>query len=211
MFGRLAGVVLALFATDRERLHSEGRKTLVARSVRTYAPGMLSTNDEGAGVSPAQPVDDRTGRTSAPGLVYAIRARATAHGTAQVDAGSETILFDSSWASEPSGLRGPAELLAGSFASCLLKNLERAGRLLDFHYGSAAVDVTARRQDDPPRFIEISYEMRVTTDEPERRLDLVHRNLQKYGTVYNTLAAVCDVHGSLRAEAPVQNERRRDH
>ncbi|GAA2049853.1 OsmC family protein [Leifsonia soli] len=138
---------------------------------------------------------------SAPTLTYSVRARSTAHGAAQVDAGSETIRFDSSWASGATGLPGPAELLASSFAACLLKNLERAGRLLDFHYGSAEVEVTARRQDDPPRFVEIVYELRVATDEPARRCELVHRNLQKYGTVYNTLAAVCDVHGSLVAEA----------
>lgn len=139
---------------------------------------------------------------TAPSLTYTVSARTTTHGRAQVDAGSEAVRFDSGWGSQPSGLPGPAELLASSFAACLLKNLERAGQLLGFDYGSAEVEVTARRQDDPPRFVEISYEMKVTTDEPTRRLDLVHRNLQKYGTVYNTLAAVCDVHGNLTADAP---------
>lgn len=147
-------------------------------------------------------MDDRAAGVSAPRLTYTVRGRTTAHETARIDAGSETIRFDSSWASRPSGLPGPAELLAGSFAACLLKNMERAGQLLDFHYGSAEVEVTVRRQDDPPRFVEVSYEMTVTTDESPRRLDLVHRNLQKYGTVYNTLAAVCDVHGTLAADAP---------
>jgi uncharacterized OsmC-like protein len=162
---------------------------------------METANESETGTSPAQPSRDRTTRVSAPSLTYTVRASTLAHGTAQVDAGSEAIRFDSSWASEPSGLPGPAELLAGSFAACLLKNLERAGQLLDFRYGSAEVGVTARRQDDPPRFVEITYELRVATDEPTRRLDLVHRNLQKYGTVYNTLAAVCDVHGTLVAVA----------
>jgi uncharacterized OsmC-like protein len=128
---------------------------------------------------------------------YSVHASTATHGVAQAEVGRETIRFDSSWASEPSGMPGPAELLAASFAACLLKNLERSSQLLGFQYDSAEVDVVARRQDDPPLFIEIGYELRVTTDEPARRLDLVHRNLQKYGTVYNTLAAVCDVHGSL--------------
>jgi hypothetical protein len=42
----------------------------------------------------------------------------------------------------------------------------------------------------------------VVTDEPERRVELAHRNLRNYGTVYNTLAAVCDVHGEMVAVPP---------
>lgn len=141
---------------------------------------------------------------SAADLTYTVRARTAAHGEAQAEVGAETIRLDSSWASPPSGLPGPAELLATSFAACLLKNLERSGTLLDFRYASAEVDVTARRQDDPPRFVEIAYELRVATDEPARRVDLVHRNLRKFGTVYNTLAAVCEVHGSMVATSAVE-------
>lgn len=145
--------------------------------------------------------DDRT---------YTVRAGTTAHGSARADAGDEVIRIDVGWGSPPSGLPGPAELLATSFAACLLKNLERSGRLLNFRYASAEVDVIARRQDDPPRFVEIAYAMRVVTDEPARRVDLVHRNLQKYGTVYNTLAAVCDVHGELLATTAAERGSRAD-
>lgn len=57
--------------------------------------------------------------------------------------------------------------------------------------GTAEVDVAARRQDSPPKFVEISYGMRITTSEPQRRIDVIHLKLHKYGTVYNTIAAVC--------------------
>jgi uncharacterized OsmC-like protein len=133
---------------------------------------------------------------------YTVRARIVGHARAEAEAAGETIAFDASWASPPSGLPGPAELLASAFAACLLKNLERAGHLLRFHYESAEVDVVARRQDSPPRFVEISYELRVATDESQRRVDLVHLNLRKFGTVFNTLAAACDVHGQVRATSP---------
>jgi len=59
------------------------------------------------------------------------------------------------------------------------------------------VEVVARRQDSPPKFTEIRYTLHVATDEPERRVQLAHRNLRNYGAVYNTLAAVCDVHEAL--------------
>jgi uncharacterized OsmC-like protein len=129
-----------------------------------------------------------------------VLARTTTPGSAEIAFGSEVVRFDRSWASEPSGLPGPAELLGASFAACLMKNLERAGQLLGFHYDDADVEVVARRQDDPPQFVEITYRMRIGTDEPQRRIDLIHRNLQRFGTVYNTLAAVCEVHGTVEAK-----------
>jgi uncharacterized OsmC-like protein len=138
---------------------------------------------------------------SSPPTSYTVRARSTGE-TAEVVVADETVTIDSRWGAEPAGLPGPADLLAAAFAACLLKNLERSRSMLSFSYDDAEVRVVAHRQDAPPRFTEISYELTVTTDEPARRVDLVHRNLQKYGTVYNTLAAVCDVHGEV-VVAPV--------
>jgi uncharacterized OsmC-like protein len=132
---------------------------------------------------------------------YRVRGRTTFAGTAQVDAGSETITFDASWAAGASGLPGPGELLAAAFAACLLKNVQRASQLLPFRYRGAEVDVIARRQDTPPRFAAIIYELRLVTDEPPRRVELLHHNLRRYGTVYNTLAAGCDVDGRVVALA----------
>ena len=131
---------------------------------------------------------------------YRVQGRSVAGGGAAIGAGDQSIPIDASWAAdEPSGLPGPAELLASAFAACLLKNLERSRALMSFQYESAEVDVHARRQDVPPKFIEIEYEVRVVTAENRRRVELLHLNLSKYGTVYNTLAAVCDVHGQVIA------------
>ncbi len=163
-------------------------------------------SDSGTGSGPSVTMMGRaaggTSRRRAsprPPATYAVRARANATGGAYADAGTETITFDASWGAGPSGLPGPAELLAAAFAACLLKNLNRAGQYLSFRYERAEVDVIARRQDAPPRFTEISYELRLVTSEPQRRIDLLHRNLRRFGTVYNTLAAACDVHGRVIA------------
>lgn len=114
-------------------------------------------------------------------------------------AARSTVALDATWGTPPTGDPGPADLLAGSFAACLLKNLARCHDLLGFDYSEATVEVTARRQDSPPRFVEISYRVELTTPESPRRVDLVHQNLRRFGTVYNTLAAVCDVHGTVSA------------
>jgi uncharacterized OsmC-like protein len=140
-----------------------------------------------------------------PGAVpseYRVRARALGAGRAEATAGTQVIPFDAGWGRLSSGLPGPAELLASAFAACLLKNLERTSQRLRFHYDGAEVDVTLRRQDAPPKFTEVTYELRLRTDEPEQRIDLVHRNLRKFGTVYNTLAPGCVIEGRIVATPP---------
>ena len=138
-----------------------------------------------------------TPRPSAP-HTYTVHAGATPGGPAVAHAGSETITFDGSWGvAVPSGLPGPADLLASAFAACLLKNVERSSQLMPFRYEDVDVVVTAHRQDSPPRFTGIHYELYLVTDEPPRRVELLHENLRRYGTVYNTLASVCEVEGTI--------------
>jgi uncharacterized OsmC-like protein len=131
---------------------------------------------------------------------YRVHGQGIAGHEASIQAGGQRVPIDSRWGAElPSELPGPAELLAAAFTACLLKNLERSGSMMPFSYQSAEIDVTARRQDSPPKFVEIEYEIRIVTDETPRRVELLHRNLSQFGTVYNTLAAVCDVHGTVVA------------
>lgn len=133
---------------------------------------------------------------------YRVTATAGPHGPSTLNTGGVPLDIDTRWGTESLGEPGPAELLAAAFAACLLKNLARCRDLLEFRYDEAHVEVVARRQDRPPRFVEISYTVRVATDEPGRRVELAHQNLRKFGTVYNTMAAVCDVHGSMEAHPP---------
>lgn len=132
-------------------------------------------------------------------LEYRVSARATHGGAAEVTAAQTPIPLDAGWATPPTGAPGPADLLGGAFAACLLKNLARSGALLGFEYDDAAVDVVLRRQDAPPKFVSVQYDLRITTEEPPRRIELVHTNLRRFGTVYNTLASVCDVDGTVTA------------
>lgn len=131
---------------------------------------------------------------------YRITAFTAADSHSEILAGTQSIPFDSAWgAATPSGLPGPAELLMAALAGCLLKGLERARAMLPFDYESADVTISARRQDAPPRFMEFEYEVRIVTSETDHRVQLLHRNLQQFGTIYNTLALACDVHGTVVA------------
>ena len=134
---------------------------------------------------------------------YEVRARIVRPGVSEIQAKQERISFDSS-PQMGNELPGPAELLCSAFAACLLKNVERFSEMLPFEQGGASVHVSAERQQDPPRFTSIHYELQVLTDEPEERVDLLQRNLVKYGTVFNTLAEVCEVSGTVVAERSEQ-------
>lgn len=57
------------------------------------------------------------------------------------------------------------------------------------------------RQDVPPRMESIDYEIVVDTDEPDRRLQLLHDNVKKYATVFNTVAPGTQLTGVLHREA----------
>ena len=129
---------------------------------------------------------------------YRVHARVSGPGVATGHAKEREIAFDTSRAGGDV-LPGPAELLALSFAACLLKNVERFSHLLSFDYAGASVAVEAERRDAPPRFTKIRYELRIRTNEDPHRVQLLHRNLRRFGTVYNTLAATCDVDGTIVA------------
>lgn len=92
---------------------------------------------------------------------------------------------------------GPAELLCAALAACVLKNVERFSHMLPFHYDGARVLVTAERQDNPPRFTRFTYRLELVTDEPARRVELLHKNIQKHGTVSGTLGLAAQIDGEI--------------
>lgn len=96
----------------------------------------------------------------------------------------------------------PAELLLAALSACMLKGIERVAPILNFAFSGAAVRVRGWRQDVPPRMARIEYVVWVETDESDRRLELLHENLRRYGTVFNTVVAGCELVGEIRRGAP---------
>ena len=95
----------------------------------------------------------------------------------------------------------PAELFLAAVAACMLKNLERLAPVLSFRFRGAELRLHGVRQDKPPKLTHIEYEMVIDTDEPDRRLDLMHENIRKYGTISNTVAAAVALSGTLTRKA----------
>ena len=91
----------------------------------------------------------------------------------------------------------PAELLLASVAACMLKGIERVTPMLDFQLRGIDISLHGVRQDSPPKMVAIAYEIIVDTDETDHRLDLLHKNVRKFGTISNTVADALDLSGTL--------------
>jgi len=91
----------------------------------------------------------------------------------------------------------PAELLLAALAACMIKGIERVTPILKFELRGVAITLEGVRQDVPPKMESISYQIRVDTDEPDRRLELLHDNVRKYGTVFNTVVPGTQLTGTL--------------
>jgi uncharacterized OsmC-like protein len=92
----------------------------------------------------------------------------------------------------------PAELLLAALSACIIKGVERVTPLIKFSLRGVEVKVDGVRQDTPPGMASISYEIVVDTDEPDRRLELLHDNVKKFGTVFNTVAPGTQLAGVMR-------------
>lgn len=106
------------------------------------------------------------------------------------------IALDTALAGSPDAFN-PAELLLAALSACMLKGIERVVPLLNFNLRGVRIVVDGVRQDVPPRMESITYMIEVDSDESERRLALLHENVRKYGTVFNTVAPGTQLSGVL--------------
>ena len=124
-----------------------------------------------------------------------VARRLSAHGS-QASCKHATIALDTDMAGSPDALN-PAELLLAALAACIIKGIERVVPILKFELRGIEVRVHGVRQDLPPRMESIRYEIEIDTDEPDQKLALLHDNVKKFGTVFNTLTPGTDLHGIL--------------
>jgi uncharacterized OsmC-like protein len=133
-------------------------------------------------------------------LEYKVAAhRIDSHG-AEASTKEARIVLDTDMAGRPDAFN-PAELLLASVAACMLKGIERVTPMLDFQLRGVEVTLHGIRQDSPPKMVSITYELIVDTDETDQRLDLLHKNVRKYGTISNTIAEATDLQGTIQRKA----------
>jgi uncharacterized OsmC-like protein len=127
---------------------------------------------------------------------HVVARRIDSHGS-EARAKDARIVLDTDMAGRPDAFN-PAEMLLASLAACILKGTERVIPMLRFALRGIEVSLHGVRQDSPPKMIRIDYAIVVDTDESDARLDLLHRNLRKYGTIMNTLAGATELRGTIR-------------
>ena len=92
----------------------------------------------------------------------------------------------------------PAELFLAAIAACMIKGIERVTPMLKFDLRGVEVMLHGIRQDSPPKMVTVDYELIIDTDETDQRLELLHTNVRKYGTISNTVADATKLEGIIR-------------
>ncbi|MBU2018720.1 MAG: OsmC family protein [Bacteroidetes bacterium] len=92
----------------------------------------------------------------------------------------------------------PAELFLGSFSSCILKNVERFSVFMKYEYSKAEILVKASRLEKPPRIDKINYELKIYSNDSTLNVELLKKNIEKFGTIFNTVKSSCSIEGEIK-------------
>ena len=143
-------------------------------------------------------------------LNYSVKARRSADDGSFATTKAAEIVLDTSLAGRADAFN-PAELFLASIGACMIKGIERVAPLLKFDFRGVEVKLRAIRQDTPPKLISVEYEIIIDSDEEDRRLELLHSNVLKYGTISNTVSEATKLTGMLRRKLPPTLEDREEH
>lgn len=127
---------------------------------------------------------------------YQIKASSRSNQDAIIHIKESNIDFGTTPKSAES-LPNPAELFLGSFAACMLKNVKRFSEMLKFSYTKATLEVNAKRLTNPPRMDNIEYSLTIYSNDKNLNPALLKKNLEKFGTIYNTAKLSCTISGTV--------------
>lgn len=126
--------------------------------------------------------------------------RVTATSTAKLDANiaiKQTAVQFGITESTSDSLANPAELFLSSLAACILKNVERFSEFMNFEYTNAEITLSATRLAKPPRMENINYDLHIYSTDQHINLALLKKNIEKFGTIYNTVIKSCSISGNI--------------
>ena len=128
---------------------------------------------------------------------YSVVAKSNHTEEGIIDAGNNKIVFG---ISKDNDLPTPADLLVSAFAACCLKNVERFSGFMHYSYESAEIMVEATRKEKPPMIEKITFSIKIHSKDDAINTELLLRNLEKFGTIYNTLKLACEINGDIVVE-----------
>ncbi|MEO9482458.1 MAG: OsmC family protein [Ekhidna sp.] len=127
---------------------------------------------------------------------YRVTAESFAGNDATISIKESNINFGTT-VSTSETLPSPAELFLGSFSACILKNVERFSEMLKFEYQKATIKVEATRLETPPRMEDIEYILEIHSTDDNLNVELLKKNIEKYGTIFNTVNSACRISGQI--------------
>lgn len=130
-------------------------------------------------------------------MKYSCKANSSSKNNASIKIKQSEIIFGTTPESADD-LPNPAELFLGSFSACILKNVERFSDLMNFEYSHAEITVNAIRLEKPPRMDDINYELKIHSKDTKLNIDLLKKNIEQFGTIFNTVKSSCSVNGEIK-------------
>lgn len=138
-------------------------------------------------------------------MKHQIKASAISNNNAAIKIKQSDIAFGTT-SNSAEILPNPAELFLGAFASCMLKIAERFSSMMKFTYLKATVDVSATRTEKPLKIDEIAYKLIIYSSDENLNIPLLKKNIQKFGTIYNTAKLSCNIDGVIEQEKDLLND-----
>ncbi|MEX0997704.1 MAG: OsmC family protein [Flavobacteriaceae bacterium] len=129
-------------------------------------------------------------------MKYTISATSAPETPGHIDIKETHISFGT--AANSSQLANPAEVFLSAFAACMLKNVARFSEMMPFQYYKATVEVTATREEKPPRIDQLTYALTIQSKDTGLNPMLLKKNIEKFGTIYNTMAKSCRIEGNIQ-------------
>ena len=68
---------------------------------------------------------------------------------------------------------------------------------MNFEYSKAEITVAAIRKEKPPRMDEIEYVLKVYSQDNKLNINLLKKNIEKFGTIFNTVKSSCSIKGEI--------------
>ena len=130
-------------------------------------------------------------------MKYSCKANSSSKNNASIKIKQSEIIFGITPESADN-LPNPAELFLGSFSACILKNVVRFSDLMNFEYSNAEIIVNATRLEKPPKMDEINYELRIYSQDDNLNINLLKKNIEKFGTIFNTVKSSCSIVGEIK-------------
>lgn len=129
-------------------------------------------------------------------MKYSVKAAASSKNSASIHIKQSEIPFGIT-PNTADTLANPAELFLGSLSACILKNVERFSAFMNFEYSRAEITLHATRVEKPPHMDKIDYELKIYSEDSSLNLELLKKNIEKFGTIYNTVKNCCTITGTI--------------